>query len=318
MIFNELITSPKLFILYFCIMMYYRRKILLALLELLDSQLTAKSLQKYLFLFTRKQCTGTFDFVPYRYGCFSFQANQDLITLQTYGYLEIAEQTDGRFIKLKKTDNYLSMLDMFDRQAMTEIKDTFGNYTQNDLIRYTYLNYPYYATKSSIAHRLLTPDELLEVEKQKRIYNEPELFSLGYEGISLETYINKLIINDVHVLCDVRKNAYSQKYGFSKNQLQKACEGVGIKYIHIPELGIESEKRQDLRSQKDYDILFENYEKTTLKNNYKALLKVRESIGIDKRVALTCFEKNPLQCHRTRVAKALMQLPDIDYTFKAI
>ncbi|MCS2389053.1 DUF488 domain-containing protein [Bacteroides thetaiotaomicron] len=62
------------------------------------------------------------------------------------------------------------------------------------------------------------------------------------------------------MLCDVRKNAYSQKYGFSKGQLEKACTGVGIKYIHIPQLGIESEQRQDLKSQKDYEILFESYE----------------------------------------------------------
>jgi len=299
-------------------MLYYRRKILLALLYLFDGQLTAKSLQKYLFLFTRKQSVKSFDFVPYRYGCFSFQANQDLITLQTYGYLEIAEQSGGRFIKLKEADNYLLMLDMFDRQAMTEIKETFGNLSQNDLIRYTYLNYPYYATKSSIANQLLTPVEISEIENQKRKSDVPELFTIGYEGISLETYTNKLIINDVHVLCDVRKNAFSQKYGFSKSQLQKACDGVGIKYIHIPELGIESEKRQELKSQKDYDVLFDNYEKTTLKNNHKVLLRIREMIDVEKRVALTCFEKNPMQCHRTRVANALMHLPDISYTFKAI
>ena len=36
-------------------MLYYRRKILLALLETFGGKLTAKSLQKYLFLFTRKQ-----------------------------------------------------------------------------------------------------------------------------------------------------------------------------------------------------------------------------------------------------------------------
>lgn len=299
-------------------MLYYRRKILLALLELFDGQLTAKSLQKYLFLFTRKQDNKAFDFIPYRYGCFSFQANQDLLTMQKYGYLEITEQSNGRFIKLTEQGNYLSLLNMFDRQALTKVKETFGEYSQNDLIRFTYQKYPYYAINSSIAHQLLTPGEQETVEKQKREYKEYQLFSIGYEGLSLETYINKLILNDVHVLCDVRKNAYSQKYGFSKSQLQKACEGVSIKYIHIPELGIESEKRRNLCSQKDYDVLFDDFEKRTLINNYPALLKIRKLIDDEKRVALTCFENNPYQCHRTRVAKALMQLPDVNYTFKAL
>lgn len=283
-----------------------------------DGQLTAKSLQKYLFLFTRKQTNKAYDFIPYRYGCFSYQANQDLSTMQKYGLLEIAQQTNGRYIKIKESADYLEMLEKADRQALIEIKDEFGKYTQNELIRYTYLKYPYYATKSNIVNQLLTEEEIISVEKQKRIYEETQLFSIGYEGISLETYINKLIINDVRVLCDVRKNAYSQKYGFSKSQLQKACEGVGIKYIHIPELGIESEQRQELVLQKDYDDLFENYEKITLKNNNHALLKIKEIIDKEKRIALTCFEKNPLQCHRTRVANALLQLPDINYSLKIL
>lgn len=290
----------------------------MALLAIFDGQLTAKSLQKYLFLFTRKQTNKAYDFIPYRYGCFSYQANQDLSTMQKYGLLEIAQQTNGRYIKIKESADYLEMLEKADRQALIEIKDEFGKYTQNELIRYTYLKYPYYATKSNIVNQLLTEEEIISVEKQKRIYEETQLFSIGYEGISLETYINRLIINDVRVLCDVRKNAYSQKYGFSKSQLQKACEGVGIKYLHIPELGIESDQRQELVLQKDFDELFENYEKTTLKNNNHALLKIKEIIDKEKRIALTCFEKNPLQCHRTRVANALLQLPDINYSLKIL
>jgi|LSQX01.2.fsa_nt_gb uncharacterized protein (DUF488 family) len=298
--------------------MYYRRKILLALIELFGGQLTAKRLQKYLFLFTRKQSLKAYDFIPYRYGCFSFQANQDLSTMQKYGYLDIVEQEHGRYIQLKESGNYLSLLDLFDRQALISIKEEFGHYSQNELIRYTYQKYPYYAINSTIAHELLNTAELETVVRQKKKYNEPQLFTIGYEGITLETYINKLIINDVHVLCDVRKNAYSQKYGFSKSQLQKACEGVGISYIHMPELGINSDKRQHLISQNDYDLLFEDYEKNTLQNNSNALLRIKEILKKEKRVALTCFEKNPLQCHRSRIANALMQLPNINYTLKPL
>ena len=242
-------------------MLYYRRKIILALLEVFNGQLTVKSLQKYLFLFTRGQSVKSFDFIPYRYGCFSFQANQDLSTMQKYGYLEIVEEQEGRFIKLKQDGEYLKMVKEADQQGLQDVKAVFGSMTQTELIRYTYQKYPYYAINSAIADSLLTKDELKKVEKQKRTFSEPQLFSIGYEGISLETYINKLIINDVHVLCDVRKNAFSQKYGFSKSQLQKACTGVGIRYVHFPDLGIESQHRQKLNTQADYDCLFDNYEK---------------------------------------------------------
>jgi hypothetical protein len=128
--------------------------------------------------------------------------------MQKYGYLEIAEEKTGRFIQLKQSGNYLTLLDISDRQALLDVKAEFGTFSQNDLIRFTYQKYPYYAIKSAIARELLTDEEMATIENQKRTFTEPQLFSIGYEGISLETYINKLILNDVHVLCDVRKCSY--------------------------------------------------------------------------------------------------------------
>lgn len=304
--------------LYLCKMLYYRRKILLALLETFGGNLTAKSLQKYLFLFTQTQENPAFDFIPYKYGCFSFQANQDILTMQKYGYIEIIEKENGRLISLQKGKPIFPLLIDSDQIKLKETKKRFEHFSQTELIRFTYKKHPYYAINSTIAQDLLTETELKIVEQQKVNKSEQQLFSIGYEGISLETYINKLIQNDVHVLCDVRKNAFSQKYGFSKNQLQKACEGVGIQYLHIPELGIESDKRQTLNSQKDYDILFEQYEQTTLKEKKEYIFKIQHIIEVEKRVALTCFEKDPAQCHRTRIIKVLMNLPEIKYSYKTL
>lgn len=294
-------------------MFYYRRKIILALFELFDGQLTAKSFQKLLFLFTRNQNVKSFDFIPYKYGCFSFQANQDIATLEKYGFLRIEENNNIRYINLIKTDNYLGMLNIFDRSFIENIKKKFGKMSQNDLIRYTYLNYPFYAINSSIANDILTNEEIEKVSQQRKHKDSYELFTIGYEGITLEKYINLLIIRDVKVLCDVRKNALSQKYGFSKSQLQKACEGVKIKYIHFPQLGIDSDKRQELNCQADYDKLFKLYGSTTLIQNKEYLLMVRKLIDKYQRVALTCFENNPLQCHRSYVAKELMKLENVNY-----
>lgn len=298
-------------------MKYYRRKILMAVLQCFGGSLSAIELQKYLFLFTRKQQDNkAFDFIPYKYGCFSYQVQWDISALKTKGYLT----ENDNVLKISQSDNYMLMLDMFDQGYLRQLKTEFEGYTKDAVIRYTYQKFPYYATKSTIAESVLAdfPESLEKIENQKRHFTEPQLFTIGYEGVSLETYLNKLIINDVHTLCDVRKNAYSQKYGFTKAQLQKECEGVDIKYVHVPQLGIESEKRQQLNTQADYDALFDEYEKTTLKDNTEALQYVRNLIKTDKRVALTCFEKDPKQCHRSRVAKALMQFDDRDYELKLL
>lgn len=295
-------------------MFYYRRKIILALLELFGRNLSVTQLQKYLFLFTRKQQgPRAFEFVPYKYGCFSFQANQDIYTLSKYGYLTITDD-EIKEISLTRPTNYMFELDLFDQQAIRDTYENFGTLSQTDLIRYTYIRYPFYAINSTIAERILTPDELKKVAEQRRKLSVIQLFTIGYEGRSLEEYLKRLIINDIHVLCDVRKNAYSQKFGFSKSQLENACNGIGIQYIHIPELGIESNQRQNLYTQQDYDNLFAQYSQTILLQNSVALQHVYDLIQKKKRVALTCFEKDPHQCHRHIIAKALLKLPNANYT----
>ena len=74
--------------------MFYRRKILLALIEQCGGQVEKLRLQKLLFLLSRYQDNPTFDFVPYKFGCYSFQANSDLNTLIKYKYLKSDTQNN--------------------------------------------------------------------------------------------------------------------------------------------------------------------------------------------------------------------------------
>ena len=134
---------------------------------------------------------------------------------------------------------------------------------------------------------------------------KPGIVTIGYEGRTLEAYLNALLQNGVTLLCDVRRNAFSYKYGFSKNTLRKGCEGVGIRYEHLAELGIASEKRKNLETQADYDSLFATYERETLPKQTAALKYIRDWVNAGERVALTCFELLSHQCHRHCVADEL-------------
>ena len=271
-------------------------------------------LQKILLLVTRKQFEKSFDFVPYKYGSFSFQANQDLSTLSKKEIVIYKANTRGSDWIINSNEAFFPTLKKEDQAAIKQTKKEVAKLNQRELVRYTYIKYPYFAIKSQIAEELLTDKELETVNAQKRSFDKPAFFTIGYEGISLETYLNKLIINDVKLLCDVRKNPLSMKYGFSKNQLKRACESVGIEYRHIPQLGIDSEKRTNLKTINDYNKLFDEYEKTTLVDNSVQLQEICKLTDKFKRIAITCFEKEPCMCHRSRVANALKQLPawDID------
>lgn len=303
----------RVIFLYFC-GMYYRRKILLGLLEAFDNKLDKISLQKLLMLLSRLQPTPDFHFVPYKFGCFSFQANADLSTMVKYNQVAV----EGKcWVKTDKS-NYLSMLKEKDKTAIQLLKHNHGTKNADALIKYSYVTYPYLAINSTIAKDILNKEEYANVVESRPISQTTTLFTIGYEGISLEEYLNKLIKYDVKVLCDVRKNSLSMKYGFSKSQLQNACEGVGIEYVHIPELGIESDKRQVLTSQADYDRLFIYYKKTILCDKTNALQRLFEMLQAKKRIALTCFEANIQQCHRKHLAEAITHLEGFTYELKHI
>ena len=290
---------------------------MLGILEEFGGKLNHTNFQKILFLVTRKQEKKSFDFVPYKYGCFSFQANQDLLTLGKYNLVKAEKTAKSSNWKLNSQDlSFFSELNKEDQSAIKLVIREIKGFSQKDLVRHTYINYPYYATKSQIAEELLNSNEIAPIEKQKRNLDSFEFFTIGYEGISLESYLNKLIINDVKLLCDVRKNSLSRKYGFSKSQLQNACESIGIKYLHIPDLGIDSDKRQELNTISDYNILFEEYEKTTLKKNHNSIKYLFQLAKDYRRVAITCFEKEVCMCHRGRVLKALTTLPHWDIPHK--
>lgn len=292
--------------------MYYRRKILFAILEVFGGTLSHTKLQKVLFLVTRKQNEKSFDFVPYKFGSFSFQANQDLNTLTKKGLISNLTSKNSSDWGLLNDDSYFQSLKKEDQAAIKQTAKEVEGLSQRELVRYTYQKYPFFAINSQIARELLNTEEMEKVEAQIRTTEELAFFTIGYEGISLEKYLNKLIINNVRLLCDVRKNPLSMKYGFSKNQLKNACESIEINYIHIPELGINSEKRTNLNTMSDYKKLFDEYEQTTLIENKDQLQKILDLTHEYQRIAITCFEKEPCMCHRSRVAKSLLKLPAWD------
>lgn len=154
---------------------------------------------------------------------------------------------------------------------------------------------------------------MAQIENQKPCDESTELFTIGYEGRSFDGFLNSLVEKNIHLLCDVRKNPISMKYGFSKNPLKDALTELGINYLHFPELGIASDKRRNLDTLQDYNSLFNEYEKTTLATQKPCVNEVFNTLKNEKRIALMCFEKDPCMCHRGRLANTVTQLPHFKY-----
>lgn len=294
--------------------MFYRRKIILSLLQLFDGKLEKIRLQKLLFLFTQMQSKAEYNFIPYKFGCYSYSAHADLTAMVTKEFL-ISD--DISYTKKDKT-NYLKQLKPDDKKFLYQVKNNYGSMGATALMKYTYLNFPFYATRSEAAPNILNKTELQKVHDAKPKNSLTILFTIGYEGISLEEYLVRLLKNDVKVLVDVRNNPLSMKYGFSKSQLKRFCENLEIQYLHFPEVGILSEQRQALNTQKDYDKLFTSYRNLNLPKTTAIQNKLLSLLKLHKRIALTCFESNINQCHRKYLAESIEALPSFDYEVKHI
>ena len=286
-------------------MLYKRQKLLLDLVHAAGGELAATDLQKLLFLYVR-QCgeEPAFQFVPYRFGCFSFQSYADRGALQRMGMLH---ESDENLWKLTpKAEPHLNPK----RRAelvyfLTRIVPERGD----DLVRRLYRLHPYYAVNSEILDRVL-PDERdrKRIREARPAAKGVALFTIGYEGDSIDGYLDRLIRNGVKLLCDVRRNPLSRKTGFSKRQLENYCGKVGIGYRHLPELGIPGHRRRELNTMADYEALFSEYRTEDLPQARPAIEELGRLLRRHKRIALTCFEKEHVCCHRHCVADEMRRL----------
>jgi uncharacterized protein (DUF488 family) len=277
---------------------YYRRKIILALLQSWGNRIEKIALQKLLFLFSEKQTEPAYEFVPYHYGCYSFSANADLNAMKRQS---LVDEDRNSYTRLDKR-NLVPSLTTVDRQILIQLKIEFGRMKSDALMKHVYQNHKYYAINSARARELLSVADYRSVRNSAPWSNKDALFTIGYEGISLEAYLNKLINNDVKVLCDVRRNPLSMKFGFSKEGLKRYCEALGIIYFHLPTLGIPSGLREDLTNQSDYDNLFSKYKQEILPNAEGDQQTIVDLLHKHSRVALTCFEAEICRCHRRPLA----------------
>jgi hypothetical protein len=284
-------------------MIYQRQRLLLTLLDGFGEPLGHTDFQKLLFLYTREcEDVPTYDFVPYRFGGFSFTSYADKRKLIAAGLLD----EDDQAWRLTDAGRAVVRRQAVDAQQVARFCRLRAGLRGQALILEQYRRHPYYATRSELLDKLpIDAAARARIDAARPPRQPAGVVTIGYEGRSLEGYLNALLQAGVTLLCDVRRNPLSRKYGFSKGTLGKTCEGVGIRYEHLPELGIASEHRRELNTQADYDVLFDVYERTSLPHQTEALSIIEAWVAAGERVALTCFERLPEQCHRHCVAEAL-------------
>jgi len=272
------------------IQMLTRQKLLLAMLAAAGRPVHRMELTKWAFLFRqsfREEAPAAFyDFVPYQYGPFSFAMYQEIGKLHQEGY--VREHGESNWML-----GDIPVPSPLDHQLSVQVARLVRNHCElslEKLLDSVYRQYPAFTVNSRRQKLAIRTTAPLAV------------YTSGYEGLSIDAFLNRLVTTGIKHLVDVRRNPVARRYGFHKSTLQRLCESLEIRYTHVPELGIESAKRQELNSQADYDLLFRDYTNTTLSRELESISKVATFVQNAPSVVV-CMECQPVCCHRSHLAK---------------
>ncbi len=292
---------------------YYRQRVLLRLIAGLGdvsdageggvgrvSESTAKTdIQKLLFLFGQEFARGDsaylYEFIPYEDGCYSLSCDLDLRYLVGKGCVGVSG-AEGGYLRARVSPPQIRALDL---QSLSELIRTYGKLRGAALANIVSRKYPYYdaARLGSFA----TADSAEDTEDAT---DEKTLFTIGYEGISFERYVNTLIAERVRLLCDVRANPVSHKPGFSREDMARILPKVGIPYAGMPGLGVPYHIRRASKNAVVTEKPFVRYRRE-LQNKQSLVQDLESKLDDYRRVAITCFEKLPAHCHRHCISETI-------------
>lgn len=279
--------------------MLIRQRIILGLIQDSGGTLGRILLFKYVFLLSKEWAQQSnlafYDFVPFKYGPYSFALARELEILGNYGY--IVEDGDSWKIAAGMelaTNEVVGQVPAHFRYQTSELVKKIGKIDLRQLLVQIYRSYPDFTFRSKL-HECIPPGVKEPPTAPLRIY------TMGYEGKSVDSFLNLILQKGLKAIVDVRANPISRKYGFAKTTLARLAEKLDLQYWHLPELGIPSRDRKGLGSTLSHDSLFDDYEFRVLPSRL-SFRQVAVDLVTTRPSALVCMEDNPLLCHRSRLA----------------
>ena len=134
----------------------------------------------------------------------------------------------------------------------------------------------------------------------------PKLFTVGYEGRSLDELLDTLRAAGVERLIDVRELPLSRRPGFSKTALGEALRNAGVEYVHVKALGNPKSNRERYWAG-DVEGGAAVFRKHLNNGSRSALVELADSLGGDP-ACLLCFERDHTECHRNIIVEELQEL----------
>ena len=132
------------------------------------------------------------------------------------------------------------------------------------------------------------------------------IYTIGYEGIDIDTFLSLLRKHDIETVVDVRELPLSRKPGFSKKTLADTLNLSGLEYVHQSDLGCPKLIRDRYRADGNWTRYREGFLKYL--NTQDEALADLATLAATSTCALLCFEADHNFCHRSMVADAVKRV----------
>ncbi|MCK4857031.1 MAG: DUF488 domain-containing protein [candidate division Zixibacteria bacterium] len=273
----------------------HNQRIIISLLLNNFNKMPRTRLAKLLFLL-RQQNPGAnvlYDFFPYKFGPYSTLAFRDITKLSEKGWLY-----DTKPIELVQSRESEALAEVKNlpqeiKLQLVQMNRRLGKLTDKKVTQLVYKNYPEFCFLSEKA-----------IAPHMRPHVKISVYTVGYEGENLDSFLNKLIQFGIKRLIDVRYNPNSRVWGFSKKTLGGWCQKVGIEYIHRRELGVPGKIRSNATSKAAIRRLLWDYERNYLPTIPETLSELDRMV-VESPSVLLCMERCSSMCHRGILAKYL-------------
>jgi uncharacterized protein (DUF488 family) len=137
------------------------------------------------------------------------------------------------------------------------------------------------------------------------------IYSIGYEGLEVKGFIDRLAASKVSLVVDVRLNPLSRKRGFSKKSLSAELQNAGIDYRHEADLGNPPENRDSFRRGDGEEGRL--HMRARLNNGSGPALQRLIEDARRSRVAVVCVERDRHKCHREVITEMVREIdPSIE------
>lgn len=284
--------------------MYVRQRVLLNLLLESGGRMSRSRLVILAFLYAhdglkKPPAASVYQFLPYRNGPYSFTLRRDLRKLVGEGHLLVLPRRELSLPGEAVPES--AVLPGGLARRVRHFVWLYGGLSLTQLVGLIHEQNAWFAMSGTLRDQWAVRPPPAKCA----------IYTAGCEGRQVDGFIDLLLRRGIKSLVDVRADPESRRYGFDGKTLPRICRRLGIRYRHLPQLGVPPAWRPKPQGSSDYgQQFFERRVRRVLEQEGGVLAQLGRMMSSTPAVLLG--EADPRRGHCSRLAETLSEMTGLE------